>query len=492
MRIAIAVSEGEQFTVSSVALTGNKIYPLAELMLLVKLKEKQIFNKVTLRSDIAAISDKYSNSGYALIAVIPEVIPDKETRLVKVVYKINEGDKFRIGKIDISGNTKTKDKVIRREVRVDEGVDFNSAALKRSQERLKNLNFFETVDIVQKPKAAEKIVDLDIKIKEKQTGAFTIGGGYSSDGPIANAEISQSNLLGTGVYVSGGGSIGTKVRDASLKYRDPWFMDKPISFGATVYTNERFYPAFKRKAVGGELSFGRNFWEYWSAGLAYNLESAKIYDVTDNQSVVLRDQIGTRITSSITPGLARDTRDNFLDPTRGNRNSINTTFAGLGGDNKWVRVIGDSSWYFPIFWDSTVHLRGRAGWISGVLGKSVPLYERFYLGGIDTLRGFGLGVPGPKDHDSGQAIGGTKELIINAEYIFPIVKDLKLKGVAFYDAGKAYDNRETFGSDIRSTAGGGVRWISPFGPIRVEYGVNIFRRHDEGFGRVEFGFGSAF
>jgi outer membrane protein insertion porin family len=232
--------------------------------------------------------------------------------------------------------------------------------------------------------------------------------------------------------------------------------------------------------------------EYWAVGISYNLEVAKIYNVSDNSSVILNDQIGTRLTSSVTPGLARDTRDNFLDPTKGSRNSINTTFAGLGGDNKWVRVLGDSSWYFPAFWDSTIHLRGRAGWITGILGKDVPLYERFYLGGIDTLRGFGLGVPGPKDPASGQAIGGTKELIINTEYIFPIVKDLKLKGVVFYDAGQAYGNNDAFGTDIRSTAGGGLRWISPFGPIRIEYGVNLFRRNNEGFGRVEFGFGSAF
>jgi outer membrane protein insertion porin family len=282
------------------------------------------------------------------------------------------------------------------------------------------------------------------------------------------------------------------VRDASIKYRDPWFMDKPVSFGATVYINQRDYPAFSRKATGLELSFGRNFMEYWAVGISYNLEVAKIYNVSDNSSVILNDQIGTRLTSSVTPGLARDTRDNFLDPTKGSRNSINTTFAGLGGDNKWVRVLGDSSWYFPAFWDSTIHLRGRAGWITGILGKDVPLYERFYLGGIDTLRGFGLGVPGPKDPASGQAIGGTKELIINTEYIFPIVKDLKLKGVVFYDAGQAYGNNDAFGTDIRSTAGGGLRWISPFGPIRIEYGVNLFRRNNEGFGRVEFGFGSAF
>jgi outer membrane protein insertion porin family len=278
----------------------------------------------------------------------------------------------------------------------------------------------------------------------------------------------------------------------SLKFRDPWFLDKELMFGATVYKNVRYYPIFKRDAVGMELSLGKRFWEYWSASIAYNLELAKMYDIDGNASILIQEQAGKRLTSAISPSIARDDRDNFLDPSKGSRHAITFNFAGFGGDNRFVRMSGDTSWYFPTILDSTIHLRGRAGWIVGVLGKDVPLYERFYVGGIDTLRGFGMGVPGPKDPVSGQPIGGDKELLMNAEFIFPILKDLKVKGVVFYDAGKAYDNHETFASDIRSTAGGGVRWLSPFGPVRIEYGVNLFRRQNEGFGRVEFGFGSAF
>jgi len=492
MVITIAISEGDQYKVNSVGVAGNAVYPEAELMKLVKMKSKQTFDKSVLRSDITALSDKYSNNGYALVAVNPDIVPDKAKKLVTVVYRISEGQKYKMGKIDISGNIKTKDKVIRREVRVDEGATFNSAAVKRSYERLKNLNFFETIDMAPKPRAAEKVVDLDVKVKEKQTGAFTIGGGWGSDGPLAMVELSQNNLLGTGQYVSASGQIGTRVKDASLKFRDPWFLDQEIMFGATIYKNVRYYPIFKRDAIGLEVSLGKRFWEYWSTSIAYNLERAKMYDIDGNASILIKDQAGKRLTSAISPSIARDDRDNFLDPSKGSRNVITVNFAGLGGDNRFVRVTGDSSWYFPIVWDSTLHLRGRAGWIVGILGKDVPLYERFYLGGIDTLRGFGMGVPGPKDLASGQPIGGDKELIMNAEFIFPILKDLKVKGVIFYDAGNAYDNHETFAGDIRSTAGGGLRWMSPFGPVRIEYGVNLFRRQNEGFGRIEFGFGTAF
>jgi outer membrane protein insertion porin family len=492
MIISIPVFEGDQFKVSSVSITGNKVYKNEELVKLVKMKEGQVFNKAVLKADIDAITDKYSNTGYALVAVQPDIPLDKEKKTAKVIYKISEGDKFKMGKIDISGNTKTKDKVIRREIRVDEGQTFSGAAVKRSHERLKNLDFFETIDILPKPRAAEKIVDLDVKVKEKQTGAFTIGGGWGSDGPLAMAEISQRNLLGAGQVVSVSGSIGTQVRDAAIKFRDPWFLDKELIFGVTVYKNIRYYPLFKRDALGFEMSLGKRFWEYYSATVSYNIENAEVYDIDDSASIIIKDQKGYRITSAVSGSLARDSRNNFLDPIRGSRHVFTTTFAGLGGDNKFVRVLGDTGWYFPIMGDSTVHLRGRAGWITGVLGESVPLYERFYLGGIDSLRGFGLGVPGPKDPASGQAIGGTTELIMNAEFIFPIYRELKLKGIVFYDAGNAYDDHVTFGSDIRSTAGGGIRWISPLGPIRIEYGVNLFKRRNEGFGRVEFGFGSAF
>jgi outer membrane protein insertion porin family len=492
MNITIVVSEGDQYKVSAVGLAGCKVYQEAELMKLVKLKEGQIYNKAVVRSDIAAISDKYSNTGYALVSVNPDIIPDKTQKLAKVVYTVSEGDKYKMGKIDISGNIVTKDKVIRREVRVDEGETFNNAAVKRSQERLKNLNFFETVDILPKPRAAEKVVDLDVKVKEKQTGAFTIGGGWGSDGPLAMVEVSKNNLFGAGQYVSASGQIGTQVRDASLKFRDPWFLDREIILSTIVYKNIRYYPLFKRDAVGGEVSLGKRFWEYWSASVSYSLENVKMYDVESDASIIIKEQTGTKLTSAVGASIARDDRDNYIDPTKGAKHVVSATFAGLGGDNKFVRMTGDTSWYFPVMWDSTVHLRGRAGWITGILGKDVPLYERFYLGGVDTIRGFALGIPGPKDPVSGQAIGGTRELLFNAELIFPIWKELKVKGVIFYDAGKAYDDSETFGGDLRSSAGGGVRWISPMGPIRIEYGVNLFKRRDEGFGRVEIGFGSAF
>ena len=493
MVITIAVSEGEQFTVSSVGITGNKVFTEEELRKLIKLAPNKVFSKAVMKKDVAALSDKFGDNGYALVAVNPDLVPNEEKKQVAVVYQIGEGDKYKIGKIEISGNTKTRDKVIRREVRVDEGETFNNSALKRSYERLNNLNFFETVDIAPKPRPEEKVVDLDVKVKEKSTGSLSIGGGYSSvDKIIGMVEVSQANLFGNGQLLKLKGELGSTMNDAELTFRDPWFLDKPIAFGASLYKQQRDYPDFQRKAVGLELSLGKSFWEFWSASIAYNLEQVKISNLTDNTSLIVQDQLGKRITSAISPAIARDTRDYYLDPLRGSRNVLTTTFAGLGGDNAFIRGVLDSGWYFPVFDVTTIHLRARVGWIQGIFGKAVPLYENFYVGGIYTVRGLGWGIAGPKDSVTGEAIGGTKELVFNAEYIFPIVQEFKIKGVAFFDAGRAYGSNETFGSDLRYTAGAGVRWISPFGPIRIEYGVNLAKREGESGGKIEFAFGQSF
>ncbi len=493
MRITVQVSEGEQFKVSSVEVAGNKAFSEEEIRKLIKLSPKKIFNKEILRKDVAAITDQYSNNGYALIVVSPDLIPNEETKETKVVYKIDEGDKYRVGRIEISGNIKTRDKVIRREIRLDEGDVFNAFALKRSYERLNNLQFFEAVEVGPKPKPEEKLVDLDVKVKEKPTGFLSIGGGYSSvDKFVAMVDLTQGNLFGKGQYIKLRGELGGRSSFYELSFRDPWFMDKPISFGTALYKTTRKYGNFERKATGFEVSFGKSFWEYWGASIAYNYEQSTIFNVKPDASTTVKDQEGTKTTSSITASVGRDTRDNHLDPLKGSKNTLAMTFAGLGGTNAFYKTIFDSGWYYPLFDVTTVHLRGRIGYASGLFGKKLPLYEKYYVGGIYTVRGLGYGQAGPIDTQSGEALGGEKQLVFNAEYIFPIVSEYKFKGLVFFDAGRAYDKGETLGSDLRYTSGAGIRWISPMGPIRIEWGYNLDKKPGESASKVEFTFGTFF
>jgi outer membrane protein insertion porin family len=265
-------------------------------------------------------------------------------------------------------------------------------------------------------------------------------------------------------------------------------MDKPISFTANIYNTTREYIDYSRKAIGLGFGFGKSFGEYWGGSISYKLEKATIYDIDEGASNMIKEQEGTRITSSITPSIARDSRDNYLDPSSGSRNSVYVTFAGLGGTNAFIKGLVDSAWFFPVG-SSTVSLRGRFGYATGIFGKELPLYERFYVGGIHTVRGLGFGEAGPRD-ENGDVIGGTKELIFNFEYIFPIVKELKLKGVVFFDAGNSYDFNESVGV-LRYTTGLGFRWVSPIGPI--EWGYNLQKKYDdESASKVEFTFGTFF
>ncbi len=492
MKIALQISEGDSYKVASVDITGNKAFTEAKLRELIKLPANKTFDKSLLTKDVTVISDKYANNGYALVSVLPDIIPDDEKKEIKVIYKISEGDKYSIGKVEISGNTKTRDKVIRREVRVDEGDTFDASALKRSYERLNNLQYFESVDVAPKPRPEEKLVDVDVTVKEKPTGFLSVGGGYSSvDKFIAMVDITQGNLFGKGQYLKLRGELGGTSSFYELSFRDPWFMDKPISFGASIYKNQRQYGDFDRDSTGFEFSFGKNFWEYWNGSVTYNLEKTTVSNVRVDASQIVKDQEGKNTTSSISLALGRDTRDNYLDPLRGSKNAVYLTFAGLGGTTAFTREILDSSWYFPMFSNTTFHVRGRIGHTTGLFGKKLPLYEKFYVGGIDTVRGLGYGEGGPKDVN-GEAMGGEKELILNAEYIFPIVAEYKFKGLVFIDSGRAWGSGEAWGSDLRYTTGTGIRWISPVGPIRIEWGHVLNKKPGESGSKVEFTFGSFF
>lgn len=490
MIITIHISEGDQYRVSSVAITGNKAFSETELGKLISTTPGKVFSKEVLRKDISAMTDRYTRNGYALVNVFPDIVPEEASKQLQLIYKVEEGDIYRVGRIEISGNTRTRDKVIRREVRLDEGEIFNSALLKRSYERINNLNYFETLDMAPKPKYEEKLLDIDIKVKERSTGFLSVGGGYSSvDKLIGMVDITQGNLFGRGQYVKLRAELGGRASYYELSFKDPWFMDKPIAFSADIYNTTREYIDYKRRATGFGFGFGKELGEYWGGNISYNIERATIFDVKDTASDIITEQIGTKLTSSITTSIARDSRDSFIDPSRGSRNSVYLTFAGLGGDNAFIKGVIDSAWFFPVG-STTIALRGRLGYAKGIFNRKLPLYERFYVGGISTVRGLGYGEAGPRD-DNGELIGGTKELIFNTEYIFPIIRDIRLKGVVFFDAGNSYDAAEPIGK-LRYTTGFGFRWISPVGPIRIEWGYNIRKKPGESSSKIEFTFGSFF
>ncbi|GBD95291.1 outer membrane protein assembly factor BamA precursor [bacterium BMS3Abin06] len=491
--LTISISEGDQYKIGEVRIKGNKVFSDSELYDQIEIASGRIFNRSTLRKDIDKIIDMYMDRGYARADVNPLIDVNTKAKIANITLSITEGGIYKIGRIDITGNIKTRDKVIRREMRLDEGDIFSKKLIKRSYQRINNLNYFESVDVNPTPRVEEQLMDIDIKVKEKLTGMLSIGGGYSSvDKVMVMGEITQTNLFGKGLYLKLKADFSSRRTNYNISLRDPWFMNKPISASIGIYKEKFDYTDYDKEAMGGNIGFGKELSEYVGGNIMYRLEEVKITDVSENASSLIREQEGSKLTSSISPSVWRDTRDNYLDTATGSRNALYTTLAGLGGDNYFVKGVVDSRWYFPVIWETTFSLRGRYGYAAGYNGKELPLYERFYVGGINTIRGLNFGEGGPINEE-GEKTGGTEELIFNIEYIFPIVDDIKLKGVLFFDYGGAFDKDHHLSFDnMRETAGAGLRWLSPFGPIRLEWGFNIDPKEGESGDKFEFSLGGLF
>ncbi|QWR78730.1 outer membrane protein assembly factor BamA [Candidatus Magnetomonas plexicatena] len=489
--VKFELSEGQPYKINTITLSGNKAYPLDTLTPLVKLKAGDVFSRAKLTKDMTAVSDYYAERGFATANVAPQIMPNETDHTVSVGLLVEEGKVYHIGRVEISGNTKTRDKVIRREVTLDEGDLYNSAKLKRSQQNVNNLNFFESVELLPKPEPDNDTVNLDVKVKDKMTGFVNLGGGYSSvDHLIGIVEVTQINLFGSGNSLKVSSQLGGISSLYEVTYKNPWFLDKPLVFTSSIYRTDRVYSTFSRKATGLTLGLGKRFAEYYTSGVFYKLEKVDVYDISDSASQLISDQAGYSTTGSLTPSISRDTRDNYLDPTVGSLNSVYITGAGLLGSNRFFKTGIESLWFFPFIGQTTFSTRLRYGYATGLFGKPLPVYERFFVGGISTLRGVAFGDAGPKDSQN-QYLGGTSQILNNNEIIFPILPELKIKGVYFVDIGTAMDSTVTI-RDVKYTTGLGVRWISPFGPIRVEYGYNLRRTGDEAPGRVEFSVGSFF
>jgi len=508
--IKFPVLEGPQFQLAQADYKGQTLFSEAELRSESKLKSGTVIRMADVRDEVTRITDLYGEKGYAFAEVNPDVRPDQETKTASVLFDVKEGPLIHVRNINISGNEKTRDKVIRRELRLNEAELIDTAALKRSFQRLNNLNYFETVEII--PKQLDpNTVDLDVKVKEKSTGTFSVGGGFSSlDQLSIVADITEGNLFGRGQLLKVRGQLGQRRSLGVLTFREPYLLDTPISGQIDLYARETFFISYFERRVGGDIVLGKWFSEYLSGSVSLlrerltisgdapegfflgggNVTSTPVADLP----LLIQQQLGTSTTDAIVLGLARDTRDFYFDPKSGSRHGLTAEFAGsvLGGDNYFYKFIGDSVWYFPVIWDTVFSPRVRIGVAHSYRANDpLPVGERFFVGGIQTLRGFSFGRGGPTAPDT-SPLGATKQLLFNFDYLFPLVPEVKVKGVIFFDYGKGFDDGEGLSLDLRPAAGAGIRWISPFGPLRLEYGINLDRRTGERSGLFEFSIGSLF
>ena len=513
LTVSVSVTEGEQFRIGALAFKGELMETNDVLMKKLTLKSGEIFSRGALRTDVFALTDLYADKGYAFANATPQTRINPESHTIDITFDMEKGDLVHIDRINISGNTKTRDKVVRRELRLEEGELYSSSGLKRSKQNLMNTGFFEEANLVTAKGHTADQLDLNVEVKEKPTGTFSVGAGYSSlDGIIGQGSVQQANFLGLGLKASAAASFGSKSQTYNLGLTDPYFMDTKWTVGGDVYRTERQYLDYTRRATGFDLKAGYSLSDSLSTFWLYKFEDKQIRD--ESQGLLQNIHIGAILppdpdstTSSISASLTSNTTDYRPDPTSGMIDTVSVEFAGLGGTNRYLRYLTEHTLFLPVGWGTVASLRGSLGYIQSI-GKDIPIDEKFYLGGISSLRGYtgrtvcpvlstphttqdGLGIG--SDSTNIVYLGGSMQAVVNMEYTFPLLKDAGLKGVVFFDTGNSANTLgKTF--NFLSSYGAGVRWFSPIGPLRLEYGIPLNPRKDidKSSGRLEFSIGSIF
>jgi outer membrane protein insertion porin family len=492
--VTFRIIEGQPYTIESVVFTGNTIFETEELELESFLQMNDVFQRSSIRQEVTRVTDKYGEKGYSFAEVTPSLLPNPQTLTTEITFNIKEGHLIRVREIHISGNDKTRDNVIRREIRVDEQEAINSVAIKRSFQRLTNLNFFETVEIIPTQVEEDK-VDLEVKVKEKPTGSFSIGGGFSTlDSFTLIANISEGNLFGLGYLARIRGQLGIRRTLGVLTFRNPALYDGPTSFQVNIFSTDTNFLTYGEERKGGTIQLGRTFSEYIAGSFTLVAEAITIKDPSSDAPMFITSQVGNQSTTGFRGSLFRDTRDNFQSPRSGSRTGIRMGFGteALGGTNNFYRVSLDGLKYIPFpIWDLRMAFRGRFGLTEGYGGDPAPLTELYFVGGINTVRGFKFGRAGPVT-PSGTLEGGNKQVILNVDLIFPLMKDAKLDGVVFFDYGKGFAEVDDLSLDLRPAAGIEIRWISPFGPLRAAWGKNLDAKPNEQETVFEFSVGNVF
>jgi outer membrane protein insertion porin family len=489
--ITVRVVEGPQYKVGTINITGVTLLPLTDLRRQIPFKPGDIFSRSKVREALRNIGDLYSTIGRASADVLPRTDQTPNPPRMDIVFEVTEGPEVYVERINISGNVRSQDKILRREIPLVEGDLFTLQKMQRARQRLLNLGFFETVTVNTAPGSNKTRIVVNVDVVERPTGLFSIGGGFSSvDSFLGTIDISQRNFLGRGWEVSARIRAGATTQQGIISFTEPWFLDRPLAVGFDLYNTIRDYDEYKLDSLGLTLRMSHPFADFWRWLAQYRITRDKISDVDPTVPTDLLAEEGTTVTSMIAASLVRDSRDNVVAPTKGGNTSLNLEFAGLGGDSKFVRLIGSSAHWRPIWFDHILSGRVEAGYGFGWDGEDLPIFERFYLGGPNTIRGFKFRRVSPVD-DAGVRVGGDIELLGNVEYIIPLPFNIRVAG--FFDTGNVYGFGTKFDpTDLRYAAGGGLRWLSPFGPIRIDYGINLDRRTGEDFGAFHFSVGSPF
>jgi outer membrane protein insertion porin family len=546
--LSVPITEGEQYNIGKIGFAGDVTLKNKEgetvvdenrLKSVLSIGQGEIFNRSKLFSDINSLTDVYRDQGYAFANVTPNSAIHEDTKTVDLELEVERGDVVYFDRIEVAGNTRTRDRVVRRELKIYEGDRYSASQLNLSRARVYALGYFETVNVTTSRGSKPDRMDVRVEVKEKSTGTFQVGAGFSSvESFILQAQISQNNFLGNGwlVSLSAQLSFGNYARRlATLQFYDPYFLDSKWSFGIDAYSTQRYYPEFRRDSTGFSPRLGYPITDDIRLTAGYTLERVDVRNGTNSigstGTYALYGLTTQGLNSSVNSSISFDTRDNRLFPSRGQYHvlmgELSAPALGSAAELSFWRGQLMMRFYRPIFWQFVLKLNVELGWVGGVGGHPAPIAERFFPGGILSVRGFeprGLGptvatlaTGDPASATTAFPHGGNKQAILNLELEFPLIEQAGIKGVLFADAGNAFDDTQNFfyvntPNELKPKAylwrgnrqiepplgmfysiGFGFRWFSPIGPLRFEWGIPITKPSPTSRGLIfEFTIGNFF
>lgn len=520
--ISIRIEEGELFQVGEIEFGGDLLFSKQELRDTIALDEKEDFSSGVLQADLRALEAKYGDLGYAYANIIPRTQVLERERKVNVLYEIDKGQKVYFRKINVIGNASTRDKVVRRELRVGEGELYNETKRRESMANIRRLGFFDDVQFMTKtPSGRDDLMDIDIIVKERHTGAFQLGAGYASSlGAQLNVQLNENNFLGYGYKAGLQVEYNQRYKNFLVNFTDPYFMDTWWSVGTDLYYTDSQVNQYIQQNKGVALRAGHPIFRDRFDNRLYGFIKYKIddtyvkFDPVQDFSDVLKPESVNGVTSSTTVSVEYDRRDDRMMPSDGMYANASYEFAGVGGDIRFMKSGANFRHYQKLFWDVVFRNNVTYGILSQVGDKEIPFTEYYRLGGPNNLRGFGFrnvgkrqfsqkyfeyltrsGSTTPADLARNLAnvvVGGKQQLYYMTELEFPLAKEANMRGVIFYDIGQAED--DLTGSNFRSDFGFGIRWFSPMGPLRFEFGFPLDRRAEfqEKSNNFQFAVGSPF
>ncbi|MEO8558871.1 MAG: outer membrane protein assembly factor BamA [Rhodospirillales bacterium] len=523
--VTFTINEGDRYRFGKIDVTSRfEKLDVGPLKSMVTLREGDWYDADQVDKTINLLTEAVGNFGYAFVDIRPNVKRNKDTKTIDLTFEIQEGPRVYVERINISGNTRTLDKVIRREFRLVEGDAFNAAKLRRSQQRLNNLGFFEKVDIANQPGSAPDKTVIEVSVVEQSTGELSFGAGYSTAGGLlGDVSIRERNLLGRGQDLRLGLSLGTQQTQINLSFTEPYFLDRNVAAGFDVFrisTDRQSESSYSQKSLGFALRTGFNLGEDLRQNLKYTLRSDEVSQVPSNASAFIKKQEGKTWTSEIGTQLMYDKRDNRQFATAGYFLRYAIDVGGLGGTEHYVRNKLDGAYFYSIADQWVLSVSGEFGVVVPIK-DDLRINNRWFVGG-DNLRGFAIGGIGPRDTTSNDSLGGKYYGVGSVELSFPLglPQEFGLLGKAFADAGTLWGTDEksiaptpavppgpggippgipgTPGSTVvdnkalRASIGLGLQWISPFGPIRVDYAIPILKKPYDQVQNFRFSFGTRF